>query len=396
MNKKCIALLIALVLIPATLFAVPVVVTWEWMLEDPMVTTFRYQIDGEADDQWTVVDASVTSYTVRGLDGSKSHTLYLQQSYDGKYFSASALSVSEPILAPEPETVAVATEVLPVVEETATPVAEKVAPVVEEVVVPIAEKVAPVTEEVVVPVAEKVAPVTEEVVVPVAEKVAPVVEEVVVPVAEKVAPVTEEVVVPVAEKVAPVTEEVVAPVAEKVAPVVEKESRYSTTITLGAGLNYQFTTITGYNPYNIQASLGVQLNNLMSFNNSFGLGVDIGVTYNPYLASSVANGWMGVLTNAANWSFVDHTATISIAPVLNMEFGKVVANIGIGGFFTYGPEFNSSQGKPYMYGAFAKVGLGYKLNSWFSVGIEGKYGFVLSDPARPQFAEGGLYLGFSF
>ena len=381
MNKKWIALLIALVLIPATLFAVPVVVTWEWMLEDPMVTTFRYQIDGEAADQWTVVDSSVTSYTVRGLDGSKSHTLYLQQSYDGEYFSASALSVSEPILAPEPEMVAVATEVLPSVEEPVLPVAEASALVVEEEVLPIAEEIVPVAEEEVLPVAEEIVPVAEEEVLPVAEEIVPVVEEEVVPVAEEIVPV----VLPVAEATA-------------ATPVDKKESRSSTTITLGGGLNYQaqFDGVPGYNPYNIQASLGVQLNNLMTFNSNLGLGVDLGVSYTPYLSALVAEGWLGVIKDTSNFSSVDHAATISIAPVINMEFGKVVANVGVGGFFSYGPEFNSAESEKYMYGAFAKLGLGYQVNSWFSLGVEGKFGYVLSDPDYPMFYEGGVYLGFSF
>ncbi|MFA6732718.1 MAG: hypothetical protein WCS07_08270, partial [Sphaerochaeta sp.] len=108
MKRKFIAVLAALILLPTFLFAVPVVVTWEWLLEDPMVTTFRYQIDGEEEDKWTVVDSSVTSYTERGLDGTQAHTLYLQQSYDGVYFSGSALSVAEPMFPVEEPTSVVA------------------------------------------------------------------------------------------------------------------------------------------------------------------------------------------------------------------------------------------------------------------------------------------------
>ncbi|HPK47778.1 MAG: hypothetical protein GXY63_07070, partial [Spirochaetales bacterium] len=106
MRVKFIALLTALVVVPAIVFAAPVVVTWEWMLEDPMVTTFRYQLDGEDEANWTVVDSFVTSYTEVGLDGDVPHTLYLQQSYDGINFSGSAISVAEPLLDAEYESFA--------------------------------------------------------------------------------------------------------------------------------------------------------------------------------------------------------------------------------------------------------------------------------------------------
>ena len=60
----------------------PVVVTWEWMLEDPMVTTFvissteRMRPTG----RWWTPSSPVYR---GGIDGDVPHTLYLQQSYDG-------------------------------------------------------------------------------------------------------------------------------------------------------------------------------------------------------------------------------------------------------------------------------------------------------------------------
>ena len=156
--------------LPAVLFAVPVVVTWEWLLEDPMVTTFRYQVNGEDDDKWTVVDSSVTSHTERGLDGTLAHTLYLQQSYDGIHFSDSAISVAEPMFPAIEEMPVIAEEPVVVAEpETAAPVAEEmpvlasaqeIALPVEEEILPVAEEIAPVTEEVCS--AEEVVPITEE------------------------------------------------------------------------------------------------------------------------------------------------------------------------------------------------------------------------------------------
>ena len=95
MKKRCI-LLVTLVLFSAMLFAEPVMVNWVWRLDDPKITTFRYQIDGEEPGNWTVVDSSVTSYSLKSLDSSKVHTLYLQQSYNGKDFSYSGQSVIDP------------------------------------------------------------------------------------------------------------------------------------------------------------------------------------------------------------------------------------------------------------------------------------------------------------
>lgn len=106
MKLKFTALLAVLILLPAILFAVPVVVTWEWLLEDPEVTTFRFQVDSEDPAGWITVDSTVTSYTERGLDGTLDHTLFLQQSYDGVNFSESSRSVAEAIMAPEVQVVA--------------------------------------------------------------------------------------------------------------------------------------------------------------------------------------------------------------------------------------------------------------------------------------------------
>ena len=412
MRMKFIALLAALVLLPAVLFAVPVVVTWEWLLEDPMVTTFRYQVDGEDDDKWTVVDSSVTSYTERGLDGTLAHTLYLQQSYDGVHFSGSAISVAEPmfpaieempVLAEEPAIVAEPEVLAPVAEEIPVVVAEEeIAPVAE------TEAVVPVAEEVVV--AEEVAPVAEEVIA--AEEVVPVAEEVIaaeeVVAAEEPVMVAEEVAAPVeTAPVEPVVatqpEPVVAPVEPVELPKAKAESRYYTTISLGGTFNIQTPNLPAYGKFNLQAGVGVQLNNLITFNDSLGLGVDLDLMYAPYKVS--AYGWSTAVQDIFKFDFatafgnLDHAATISIAPMLNMEFGKVAFDLGVGGFFTYGPSLATTDGDSMLYGAFAKAALEYKFNKSFSLGASGKYGFILSEgslSSAPQFAEGSVYMGFSF
>ena len=403
MRIKFIALLAALVLLPAVLFAVPVVVTWEWLLEDPMVTTFRYQVNGEDDDKWTVVDSSVTSHTERGLDGTLAHTLYLQQSYDGIHFSDSAISVAEPMFPAIEEMPVIAEEPVVVAEpETAAPVAEEmpveasaqeIALPVEEEILPVAEEIAPVTEEVVA-VAEEVVPVTEEVIA--SEEIAPIAEEPVI-VAEQAA-----------EPVEPAPEAVVAaqpePVAAPVEPVeppkAKDESRYYTTISLGGTLNWQDPALSSYGRFNLQAGVGLQLNNLMTFNKSLGLGVDVDLMYSPYKVSTY--GWRTAVQDVFKFDFatafgnLDHALTISVAPMLNMEFGKVAFDLGVGGFFTYGPSLTADK---MLYGAFAKAALEYKFNKSFSMGVSGKYGFILSEgdlSSAPQFAEGTVYMGFSF
>ncbi len=380
MRMKFIALLAALVLLPAVLFAVPVVVTWEWLLEDPMVTTFRYQVDGEDDDKWTVVDSSVTSYTERGLDGTLAHTLYLQQSYDGVHFSGSAISVAEPMFP--------AIEEMPVLAEEPVIVAEP------EVLAPIAEEMPAVVVE------EEIAPVAE------AEEVVPVAEEFVV--AEEPVMVAEEVAAPVeTAPVEPVVatqpEPVVAPVEPVELPKAKAESRYYTTISLGGTFNIQTPNLPAYGKFNLQAGVGVQLNNLITFNDSLGLGVDLDLMYAPYKVS--AYGWSTAVQDIFKFDFatafgnLDHAISISIAPMLNMEFGKVAFDLGVGGFFTYGPSLATTDGDSMLYGAFAKAALEYKFNKSFSMGVSGKYGFILSEgslSSAPQFAEGTVYMGFSF
>ena len=141
MKLKFTALLAVLILLPAILFAVPVAVTWEWLLEDPEVTTFRFQIDSEDPEGWITVDSTVTSYTERGLDGTVDHILFLQQSYDGINFSESTRSVAEAlVVAPEPQVVKETAAPKPAASAPAAPPPAAAAPVEE---IKKAEPVAP-------------------------------------------------------------------------------------------------------------------------------------------------------------------------------------------------------------------------------------------------------------
>lgn len=69
-------------------------VTWVWFENDPAVQYYRYQVDGEEDDNWTVVDFFINEVTIT-LDVSEPHTLYLQQSYDGINWSVSSFTESD-------------------------------------------------------------------------------------------------------------------------------------------------------------------------------------------------------------------------------------------------------------------------------------------------------------
>lgn len=92
--KKALLTLAVLLISAFALFALEGNVTWVWFENDPNVEYYRYQLDGEDDDNWTVVDWTVTEVTFT-LDVTELHVLYLQQSYDGVNWSPSSYTESE-------------------------------------------------------------------------------------------------------------------------------------------------------------------------------------------------------------------------------------------------------------------------------------------------------------
>lgn len=69
------------------------IVRWEWALDDEDVLAFRFNVNDPNPDVWEyVVDSSVLSYSIRDAKKGETYTLYLQQSYDGVYWSDSAIS----------------------------------------------------------------------------------------------------------------------------------------------------------------------------------------------------------------------------------------------------------------------------------------------------------------
>ncbi|WP_422481535.1 hypothetical protein [Pleomorphochaeta sp. DL1XJH-081] len=79
------------------LFAELITIDWEWDAADEDVVAFRYQLDAEDPDGWTVVEASVNGFTFGPVEDTSYHTLYVQQSYDSENWSPSALLSYDPV-----------------------------------------------------------------------------------------------------------------------------------------------------------------------------------------------------------------------------------------------------------------------------------------------------------
>ncbi len=112
-KKLAIALLAVFFVGLVPLTAAEMTVSWEWLLDDPDVTVYRYQMGGEDPEGWTEVSADTNTYTVEGLDPYQEYTLYLQRSYDGVNWSETATSTAKAVLTPR----VVEEEPVPVVAE---------------------------------------------------------------------------------------------------------------------------------------------------------------------------------------------------------------------------------------------------------------------------------------
>lgn len=131
MMKRLLSLLLILVFAMSAAFALDGIVTWVWYVNDWDVQYYRYQLDGEDDDKWTVVGWDVNEVTLE-LDVSVVHTLYLQQSYDGVTWSVSSSADSEIYEAGTTEEVKPEEEMSEVIEVTPDEIHEKEEEVVEE------------------------------------------------------------------------------------------------------------------------------------------------------------------------------------------------------------------------------------------------------------------------
>lgn len=95
MSKKGERLLCILIVLAAVLSALSAAtITWSWIPGDAAVNYYRYRLEGE---KWTTVGADVTSYVQNGADSTRSYTLSLQQSYDGRFWSEIAYCSTVPV-----------------------------------------------------------------------------------------------------------------------------------------------------------------------------------------------------------------------------------------------------------------------------------------------------------
>lgn len=123
--KKFSLIVLSMIMTLLPVFASDTLIRWDWVLNDSRVQYFRYQVDGTDPASWSVVDGSVSYFETTALDPSVDHTLYLECSYDGIYWSETSSSVAYAI--PQVEDTAV-TE--PVLEEVVLSPAEEPAVVV--------------------------------------------------------------------------------------------------------------------------------------------------------------------------------------------------------------------------------------------------------------------------
>ena len=289
MKKRFLTVLALFVIVPTMIFATGVAISWEWMIDDPQVTGFRYQLDDENSDNWIVVDGDTTSAVFQNLDGSAEYSLYLQQTFDGVNWSDSAISVAYPLFDAEP-VVADVIEEAPVEDAMVSPMEE--APMVESVVE------APMEEAIVE---------------------APM-EEAIVEAPMEEAPMEE----------APMEE---APMED---PIVEvpmentnsSESRYFTSIGLNVGVAYNLANIGTYEK--LQPILGMSLgfNNIKTFNNYVGLGLDLDINTFGYMksGSKIYEELLNFYQDNTKFSF-----KITLVPEIEFNFGKFGMDLGLVG-----------------------------------------------------------------
>lgn len=339
MKKRILLLALLIACFALPVFAVQVTVDWNWAKNDSAVQYFRYQLDGEADDGWTVVSSNVTNYSVSGLDGSKSYTLYLQQSYDGVYWSESASSTSQPAVPAEAA-----------IEE----------PVITEEAVPAA-----VTE-----------PETA------AEETPAAVEE------------TPAEAVPLEEVPAVAVEETPAPAA---AEAVSSPSTFKFTLTLGTGpgLNNIGETLN----YDIQGVIGLGFEDIVA-NDIAGWDIRMNLGYighiNYDISDMISDMDFGTFFNPDNYT---HGMFADLLTGFNLKAGSTQFYLDGGARLLM--MHNAAVADPlFELGDFDGLVqitgiLGFRWNiGWFSLGLEGQY--VYDFDANSHAVTPRLYMGFSF
>ncbi|AEC02568.1 hypothetical protein [Parasphaerochaeta coccoides] len=397
--KRILGLICAIaILFPAIIMARSVAITWDWFLNDPEVTYFRYQLDGENEEGWTVVNADVFAYTSDPVDGTVPHALYLQQSYDGVLWSASAVSGVD-ILFPPVE------EVIP-----EKPVVESVPPTSSGVLA--SEGSAETVEA--APVSPDVVPVSEE---PVAENpvaVEPVAVEA--PAVEDSAPATEPTpVVDTPEEVKPVAS--VTTVAAVPAKVVAKPvNALAKSLDIKVGASYAiFDEVGAYDRLVPGADLTWRLDNGLKLGNRFGVGLQVGIFYDAYLKSASATPVVEAnrFKFETNWfktgagTTLHHVYGISLAPRFSFAFSeKTSLSLVGGGRIIFSTDALSGSElipgriplisqKPFVglnYGLIGSLELRHNFSKGFGIGLGLDYDYLFGANARHSFGA-SLFMG---
>lgn len=374
MRKVLLILSVMLLSISMLFAAQEMSVTWEWLLDDPEVNYYRYQLNGTDEDGWTVVSGDTATYLAEGLDPYQDYTLYLERSYDGVNWSETASATAEALLVAEP-----------VVEEEVAVIEEPV----EEVVVE-----EPVAEEVVVE--EPV----EEVVVEEEEVVAEPVEEAVV---------EEEAVIEVAP---------VAPVEEKSA---KAPLEFSLLFRPYVVMNFDWGTNTMLNPIGVGAGISLDFDNVIAFSENSGLGLrfDVGSTqyadggFSKLLFEGVTGSklafwnwnWDRIVNLAENYY---HDVNATLLFILDARAGIADFSFGLGGgaavlfgaindpidYPAYNFAFEEANIELAAFGA-ANVGMKFYMGSVFSLGVDAVYKVMIPNYENNEL-DASVVFGFTF
>ena len=372
MRKIVVALLLVALALPA--FASTVTVEWQWTVNDPAVQFFRYQVDGEDPNLWEYVPCDVTSYSISGVDGSRSYALYLQQSYDGRNWSASSVSVSQPYVVEDPAPVEPVQPVAPV--EPVQPV-QSVQPV--EPVKPV-EPAAPVEPVQPVDDAQSAAPVEA------VEEPAPVETEA--PSQSSSAPVGEgsdDVIVHAVDEVeTPVPVEPVQPVAPVEAPVpVEKPSTFRFTLSFAGGVG--INDIPSAVNYDAQAGITLGFEDIVASTVAgFDVKLALGGIADPLYAMSDIS-----IDNVFAFSQYSKALYADLLLGGNLKMGSTELYLdlgarllaGYGGYIASG--LFSAGSFDFVVQPTAVLGLRFNIGSLFNLFVEGQYVLDMGDFSAP-------------
>ncbi len=440
-NFKKILLAIAIIaVVLSPIFAAQVMnVTWQWSLDDKDVTAYRYQLNGESDEGWTVVGGDVSQYNATSLDPYTDYTLYLQASYDGSLWSESAASTAKAMLS-HPVALEDTLDVLgnkvtirvydssveitypssAVAPEDAKAFLEYVNGKYSDYLSGSSYEISEGETVLTLPVAmsedDKPAVIAifkaevnsylSSLTTPVAEE--PKAAEPVPAVVEEPAPVAEEpkAVEPAPVEAKPVSNVAAVPEAKSIAKPKYSSFRFSMIPTLGA--EYRFDNLSSFEKDNIypRAALAFDFANIIPMGNHFGLGLrsDISVGLIPREGYSVFDSFKSIFK--PDYWMEDTTADLKLTATVSTSSFNFYLGGGVGYSIinpkvesTYAEKYGHSLGTLTSYfstawGPTGVIGMRFYMGKVFSLGLEGSYRYLL--PAEKHYASASLAFGFTF